>query len=246
MRHLSRLTRHAVPLCLWLIITPCLLGQNADVSVTFSVQPSPRSEGVKRQHLANASDVVVWLTPAASNPISRRNAQSKEHYRLVQNNKQFTPHLLVVPVGTNVEFPNRDPFFHNVFSLFNGKRFDLGLYESGTTRTVRFDREGVSYIFCNIHPEMGAVVLALSTPYYAVSGPDGSAVIRGVSPGEYRLSVWSETAEPIENPIAERVVRVSAESLHLGQIALKSGGDPMSHHKNKFGEDYLPGHTAPY
>src|SRR5246127_2367910 len=112
----------------------------------------------------------------------------------------FTPHLLVVPMGSQVEFPNQDPFFHNVFSLFNGKRFDLGLYESGTSRAVRFDREGVSYIFCNIHPEMGAVVLALNTPYYAVSGAAGMVTIHNVPPGSYRLHLWSEAAQSA-NPV---------------------------------------------
>ena len=76
----------------------------------------------------------------------------------------FTPHILVVPVGSVVRFPNADPFFHNVFSLFDGKRFDLGLYEAGSTKEVTFSREGLSYIFCNIHPEMSAVVISLSTP----------------------------------------------------------------------------------
>ena len=104
--------------------------------------------------------MVVWLTPLK--PDGRPAATGHPGpFRLVQKDKMFTPHLLVVPTGTSVEFPNEDPFFHNVFSLFNGQRFDLGLYESGTSRAVRFDREGVSYIFCNIHPEMGAVVLAL-------------------------------------------------------------------------------------
>jgi len=65
--------------------------------------------------------------------------------------------VLVVPVGSVVDFPNHDPFFHNVFSLFDGKRFDLGLYEAGATNSVRFDRLGVSFLFCNIHPEMSAV-----------------------------------------------------------------------------------------
>lgn len=246
MQHPPRWMRFAILLCVWLLAAPVLLAQNADVTVVFAMQPSGTSDGGRRPHPASASDVVVWLTPVSLNALSKSDALRSEHYRLVQKNKQFIPHLLVVPVGTNVEFPNRDPFFHNVFSLFNGKRFDLGLYESGTTRTVRFDREGVSYIFCNIHPEMGAVVLALSTPYFAVSGPDGSAVIRSVPHGEYRLSVWSETAEPIEQPNAPRIVRVSGEPLHLDPIRLKSGGDPMSHHKNKFGEDYLPGHAAPY
>ena len=95
------------------------------------------------------------------------------HYRLLQKDKTFTPHLLVIPTGSSVDFPNLDPFYHNVFSLFNGKRFDLGLYESGSSRTVHFDHDGVSYIFCNIHPEMSAVIVTLSTPYFGVSAANG-------------------------------------------------------------------------
>ena len=113
----------------------------------------------------------------------------------VQHNKEFTPHLLVVPVGSSVDFPNHDPFYHNVFSLFNGKRFDLGLYESGSNRSVRFDHEGISYIFCNIHPEMGAVVIALRTPYFGIASPDGNVTICHVPPGTYDLAVWAEGAD---------------------------------------------------
>src|SRR5215469_15840786 len=98
---------------------------------------------------------VVWLAPMGA--------------VLAQKNKMFEPHLLVVTRGSTVEFPNRDPWFHNVFSLFNGKRFDLGLYEAGTSRTVHFDREGVSFIFCNMHPEMSAVVVVLDSPYFTVT-----------------------------------------------------------------------------
>ena len=83
-----------------------------------------------------------------------------------------------------MNFRTKDPFFHNVFSLFNGKRFDnLGSYESGTSRSVRFDREGVSYIFCNIHPEMGAIVLALNTPYYGTSNEGGLVTLHNVPAG---------------------------------------------------------------
>src|SRR6201996_2345555 len=94
----------------------------------------------------DAADVVVWLTPLQPGTVAPK-AAGPGGYRLVQKHKMFTPHLLVVPTGSSVEFPNQDPFFHNVFSLFNGKRFDLGLYESGTSRSVRVDREGPSYIF---------------------------------------------------------------------------------------------------
>ena len=110
---------------------------------------------------------MVWLSPIGSHTSAK--TFPNHPLRLTQHNKSFEPHLLVVPVGAVVQFPNRDPFFHNVFSLFEGKRFDLGLYEAGTTRNVSFDRPGVSYIFCNIHAEMSAVVIALDTPYYGIS-----------------------------------------------------------------------------
>src|SRR6202035_4042889 len=112
---------------------------------------------------------VIWLQPADGATMSLAIVKPHENFTLLQKNKMFTPHLLVVPVGSSVLFPNADPFFHNVFSLFDGKQFDLGLYEAGTSRSVRFSRQGVSYIFCNIHPEMSAIVLSLSSPYYSIA-----------------------------------------------------------------------------
>src|ERR1039458_5666431 len=94
-----------------------------------------------------------------------------------------------------VEFPNLDLFFHNVFSQFNGKRFDLGLYEAGSTKDVRFDHEGVSYIFCNIHPEMGAVIITLATPYFSVSAGSGHIALHNIPEGTYELHVWAEGAD---------------------------------------------------
>ena len=114
-----------------------------------------------------------------------------------------------------VEFPNRDPFFHNVFSLFEGKRFDLGLYEAGTTRSVHFDHAGVSYIFCNIHPEMSAAVIALKTPYYAISNAAGSLSIPDVPPGRYQMQVWYEGSSP------EALKRLTREiTLNPGRFCL--------------------------
>jgi plastocyanin len=206
----------------------------AKVLVLQKASPDP---GRHRASLTSAN-VVVWLSPLQPDPAHPASTGHPGPFRLVQKDKQFTPHLLVVPVGSSVEFPNEDPFFHNVFSLFNGKRFDLGLYESGTSRFVHFDREGVSYIFCNIHPEMGAIVLALSTPFYGVSSPDGSIVIRDVPAGSYRLHIWSETAQAKEPLDGRKIVQVAAAPLNLGQIILESENSPMEHHKNKFGDDY--------
>ena len=215
------------------------------VEVTAHVVVQNKTAAGKHKDNPSSADVVVWLTPLK--PDGRpASAGHPGPFRLVQKDKQFTPHLLVVPTGTSVEFPNQDPFFHNVFSLFNGKRFDLGLYESGTSRAVHFDREGVSYIFCNIHPEMGAVVLALSTPYYGISSANGMIAIHNVPPGAYRLHVWSEAAQSANPVDSGKIVQVGAAPTHLGDITLEGVADPMEHHKNKFGDDYRPSHNAPY
>lgn len=212
--------------------------QGVDVSAKIVVNTVLAPAAKKHTDRPSAANVVVWLSslkpgsPAATWPTRQT------PYRLVQKNKMFTPHLLIIPTGTSVQFPNEDPFFHNVFSLFNGKRFDLGLYESGTTRSVRFDREGISYIFCNIHPEMGAVVLALSTPYFGISSETGAVTIHNVPPGSYRLNVWSENGQTIDPAAAEQAVQISSDPVHLGDIMLQTTTDVLENHKNKFGEDY--------
>lgn len=227
---------------------PAVVAQGVDVSAKIVMHSDKRSNSAPHK-TANAANVVVWLSP--QQPVEPRPAPPPHSpYRLLQKDKQFAPHLLVVPTGTSVEFPNADPFFHNVFSLFNGKRFDLGLYESGTSRSVKFDREGVSYIFCNIHPEMGAIVLSLNTPYYAISNPDGAVTIRGVLPGSYRLNVWSENAQPLTPNETQRVVQIPAEApgspIRIGEIAMQLTMSPMGHHTNKFGEEYRPEAQPPY
>lgn len=125
-----------------------------------------------------AVPAVLWLKPVAGTPSFRFTPSGT--YRLLQKNRTFIPHLLVIPLGSVVRFPNADPFFHNVFSLYQGKRFDLGLYEAGSSKSLTFSREGVSYIFCNIHPEMSAVVLTLSTAIYAIADKSDSFALHDV------------------------------------------------------------------
>ena len=185
-------------------------------------------------------NVVLWLTPIDSPSVSTlAPAQSSPRARLVQKNKSFEPHVLVVPVGSQVEFPNRDPFFHNVFSLFEGKRFDLGLYEAGSTRNVHFDKSGVSYIFCNIHPEMSAVVIAVETPYYATSDARGEITIRDVPAGRYTLRVCYEAALAENMNSMTREITVSEDNVALGALHLVSVKVAQSH-KNKYGREYDP------
>ena len=160
------------------------------------------------------------------------------NYTLLQKNRMFSPHLLVVPVGAIVQFPNADPFFHNVFSLFDGKRFDLGLYEAGSTKAVTFSREGISYIFCNIHPEMSAVVLSLSTPFYAIADSSGTFHLHDVAPGEYELHIWVEGVQDSTLDKYTRRIHLNANRGDLGELSIPEIPQRKQDHPNKFGQPY--------
>lgn len=212
----------------------CVCAQAQNVTVSAHVKVIDNHLSSESLH---AENVVVWLTPLGGEPMAK--LVPKQPLVLVQHHKSFEPHLLVVPVGAVVQFPNRDPFFHNVFSLFEGKRFDLGLYEAGTTRNVSFDRPGISFIFCNIHAEMSAIVVALDTPYYGISNRKGEVVISRVPPGQYTLKTWAETALPENLNALTREVTISDNSPSLGVLEITAGMVSTAH-KNKFGMDYEP------
>ena len=186
--------------------------------------------------LKDASQAVVWLNPVGGATVETPHQDAAKIPQLVQKNRSFQPSLLVIPVGGKVEFPNRDPFFHNVFSLFEGKRFDLGLYESGTTRFVQFDKPGVSYIFCNIHAQMSAVIIALNTPYYAISNVRGEISIPNVPPGRYELQVFHTSVPPENLRTITREITVAPGDTSLGTLTLTESN--LEAHKNKYGRDY--------
>jgi plastocyanin len=186
--------------------------------------------------------VVFWLTPLTNQTVPRPSGQDRlPHPRLIQKNKLFDPHVLVVQVGSLVDFPNHDPFFHNVFSLFDGKRFDLGLYEAGSTRSVLFDRAGICYIFCNIHPQMSAIVVVVDTPYFVVSDARGEIAIPQVPPGRYQLNFWEEHCAPQILKELSRQVTVGEDATSLGSIHLQESNEPVTAHVNKYGKPYDPG-----
>ena len=195
----------------------------------------------KRRH-GTIPETVVWLTPvtATGEVVATPDAPANpaQTPRLVQKNKSFEPHILVVPAGSMVGFPNHDPFFHNVFSLFEGKRFDLGLYEAGTSRMVRFDRPGISYIFCNIHPQMSAVIITLTTPLYAISNAGGQISLADIPYGRYNLHVWSEGMGPENTPPSTREITIAENSSSLGVIRVPPAKGQGMAHKNKYGREY--------
>ena len=191
-----------------------------------------------------AVPAVAWLEPTAGTPAL--SFLPHGHYTLLQKNRTFIPHLQVIPVGSVVQFPNADPFFHNVFSLFDGKRFDLGLYEAGSSKSTTFSRQGVSYIFCNIHPEMSAVILTLSTPLFAIADAKDSLVLRNIPPGSYNLHLWIEgVPQPILDRLGHRLHLARGVS-DLGDIPAPIARAATKAHANKFGNAYDPNPKSTY
>ena len=130
--------------------------------------------------------VVVYLEGDVSGGAPSHSSDVRE---LVQRGEAFHPSLLVVPVGTQVRFPNDDPLFHNVFSYSRAKRFDLGRYRRGESKTVLFDKPGYVKVMCEVHKWMRAGVLVVQNRYYAVVPESGRFRIEGIPPGRYRVIV---------------------------------------------------------
>jgi plastocyanin len=133
-----------------------------------------------------------------------------QHSAIEQQDETFVPHVLPVLRGSTVDFPNKDPLFHNVFSLSSARSFDLGRYPKGTSKSVRFDRAGVVQVFCHIHSDMSAIILVLANPFFTVPAT-GRYVIDGVPHGDYRLVAWHERI----NPVIHRVRVVPGEVAQL-------------------------------
>ncbi len=184
------------------------------------------------------SGVVVWLEPVGREPP----AAPPRTVEMIQKGKRFIPHVLAVPVGTTVEFPNLDPIFHNAFSNFSGQPFDTGLYPPGTSQKVRFRREGIVRVFCNIHSTMSAVIVVTRTPFVAVTGREGVFRIQDVPAGEYRMRLWHERATEATLKALERKIAVGENGgeIHLPALRISESGFLEVPHKNKYGQDYPP------
>lgn len=149
---------------------------------------------------------VVYLTGDNLPPLTI----PKEKPKIAQKNTMFEPSVLAVPVGATVEFPNLDPFFHNVFSYSKTKKFDLGRYPKGESETVTFDKPGIVQVFCEIHYSMRAYVHVLTTPLFAVSDERGNFKIPNVPQGTYTLHIWQENLPELTQPL-----KITADSTFI-------------------------------
>ncbi len=122
-----------------------------------------------------------------------------------QIDKQFVPHVLAVPVGTVVSFPNRDQIHHHVYSFSPARTFEIPLYKGEAAPPVRFDRPGAVLVGCNIHDWMAGVILVVPTPYFAMTDADGTFTLRDLPPGPTTITAWHESGRSDADAIAQRV-----------------------------------------
>lgn len=146
----------------------------------------PGKHSQKPRELEPIPAVVIILGPVKGFPPPSFTGTAE----IVQEDFKFQPSLLVVPVNTMVAFPNQDLEFHNVFSYSKTKRFDLGRYHKGESKSVHFDKPGIGKVYCEIHEWMRAVVVVVENPFYAVVDADGYYEIKNIPKGTYQLLVW--------------------------------------------------------
>jgi plastocyanin len=188
--------------------------------VTGKIQFSGRSAGV-------SIPVVVYAEPLdGGRPQPGR-------FKIFQKNKTFSPHVLAVPAGSTVSFPNDDLIFHNAFSLARPNPFDLGLYRAGESKDRTFTAPAIYKVFCNIHPQMSAMILVVPTSYIAEA--DNAGAYRFDLPaGRYRITAWDENAR---QPVSVEIT-VAGGSQTVPEISLIETQQANAPHPNKFGQSY--------
>jgi plastocyanin len=194
----------------------CLLANDARSKPASGTVRGAVTVTVKGKAKADKKGVVVYLENVPGSP-----PKPKANAVIRQREKQFDPPLSIVVKGTTIDFPNEDKIFHNVFSVSRPARFDLGLYKSGTAKSVEMKRAGTVDVYCNIHPEMIAKVKVLDNAYYAITGSDGKFEIGSVPPGEYPVVAWLPTGDEAKGSVTVKAGEVAEVVLTLGEVAKK-------------------------
>jgi plastocyanin len=174
-------------------------------------KPPPKAEtGNVVGKVTGASDAIVYVEDIV--------VPAKGSATMKQENKQFTPAVLVVQKGTTVQFPNLDAFFHNVFSVTPDNSFDLGSYRQGETKSVTMTKSGVVNVYCNMHPQMVGHILVVPNGNYVRAGKDGFFRLTNVPAGHHRIVAWAPESKPV---VAE--TDVSDTEAATVELELKKG-----------------------
>jgi plastocyanin len=197
----------------------------ASVSGQVTIQ---EREGEVTEDIQN---VVVFLEPVGA-PASKAPKVAAMKTTIALQSRQFSPRVRVITEGSTIEFPNQDPFSHNVFSKTNGG-FDTGVYGRGKMKDQTFKEPGVYPIYCNVHPRMTAFIITLSTPMFTQAGNDGRFTLENVPPGQYKLNVWHDRTSMLTQDLPVGANPVTSLRLKLDARSYK-----FVQHKNKTGKDY--------
>lgn len=209
--------RVGAPLCL---VTLCA-SANAGADVLSGTVTTTVRAGMP------AAQAVVYAEPLSGAAPTR----PVPPVAISQRNKTFTPRVVGVSVGSVVQFPNDDQIFHNVFSLTPGHAFDLGLYRAGQSKSRTIASPGLVRIFCNIHPQMTALLVAAPTPWITTAGADGAWRL-DLPAGRYRLTAVSDRAAPVTVDVTV------GGSTTAPALALDESAYVATRHTNKFGKPY--------
>jgi plastocyanin len=202
----------------------------AGVPGAAAAQPSGRVVGTVKVtepdgQPASPTEVVVYMVGFTEPP-------SDKVTTIAQKGRKFVPDLVAITVNEKVEFPNLDPFLHNVFSQSTPRKFDLGSFPRGETKEKDFPAPGAVDVYCNIHPEMAATILVLPNRRHTLAGPDGKFTLEGVPPGDWTVFAYTRRAT---RPTSARVT-VKAGADATVDLAIVRGAEPA--HLNKYGEKY--------
>jgi len=184
----------------------------------------------KRGQHPIVNETLVWLEPAAKTA-----ARKAGNFTMTTRGKTLLPHVLVIPVGSTVQFPNDDPISHNLFSLSSNNNFDLGLYRRGAGKSFTFRTPGVVNVYCNVHPTMSSVIHVMSSPYFAFTDAAGNFALTDVPAGSYTLVAWNE-----QGGVTQSKLDVSGAGASNVGITLDSSGYRAATHLNKENKPYAP------
>ena len=204
----------------------------ATVSGEVRLTNSSNSSVNKRKDF---SGVAVWLSPPEN-----AGRLTKKRVQMLQKDKRFTPHVLVIETGTTVDFPNADPIFHNAFSNYDGQIFDTALYPPGSSKSIRFRRAGIVRVFCNIHPSMSAVIVVVDSGLFGTTNEDGRFSISDVPNGAYQVHFFHERSTPEMLDRLTSPVSINSNEIKLQPITISETGYLPVAHKNKYGREYPP------
>lgn len=199
--------------------TPVSTGRIAGlVRLTTAARREPRTDAYapravrvsSREAVPEVTHVVVFLTgvpPQANLPAM--------HAVVRQRDESFEPRVVAVTRGSTVDFPNDDPFFHNVFSLSRAASFDLGRYARGHSRSRVFPKAGLVKLFCDLHVYMSAVIFVFDHPWFAVPDATGRFLLDEVPAGRHTLKAWHERIGDAEVTVVVEPGRTSDVELVL-------------------------------